>query len=126
MTTPWRSGLKAVIPILLLTYPFLIGLPLLSVIHSSVIFYCSSILPQILIWPYLSYYNDAFERPFHPAEVAVTVIHWSIVLAIYFYTTRRASLAKSLASFLLIAALSMVAAHLLLIISGYRLSVEWL
>ncbi len=125
MTDSSQKALKVIIPIGLLTGPVLIGRILLEVLHWNILFYLAAVLPQYLIWPYLSYYDDASGRPF-PSGIEAMVLHWSIVLAVYFYVSRKASLPRSLALFLLISGMSIVLAHALLTIAGYKFSAEWL
>jgi hypothetical protein len=125
MTESSQKALKVIIPIGLLTGPVLIGRILLQVFHSNILFYLAVVLPQYLIWPYLSYYDDAGRRPFL-SGIEGTVLHWTIVLAVYFYVSRKVSLPRSLALFLLISGLSIVLAHALLTIAGYKFSAEWL
>src|SRR6266568_4340976 len=72
---------RIAIPVAFLVYPFAVGYPLLRVFQSGLIFYVSAVVPQYLIWPYLSYYNEASARP--PFAWAMVAAHWPAVLALY-------------------------------------------
>jgi len=97
----------------------------MSLFHSSILFYLSAILPQYVVWPYLAYYDSA-GQPLFLSGIGATVLHWIIVLAIYIYVSKHASLPKSIGLFLLISAISILLAHALLTLAGYQFSVDWL
>ena len=115
---------RIAIPVAFLVYPFAVGYPLLRVFQSGLIFYVSAVVPQYLIWPYLSYYNEASARP--PFAWAMVAAHWPAVLALYSYLTLRTTTLGTLDIFFAIAVGSMALAHLVLRICGYTFYPEWL
>src|ERR1051326_7772296 len=110
----FKTYLRWIVPIALVTFPWWLGFPLLyvgSLINSHILvtpgIYIAGILPQYTTFPYYSYYTLGGGDRF-PLWWVSTIIHWLVVLAIYGWLIRGRSFLRSIFIFLALAVASLL------------------
>jgi len=124
MNTKTKMMLRITVPLAIVASPLIIGRPILLFIQSSVVFTFSAIIPQYVIWPYLSYYNEVPKQPFWPYQYLAVLIHWTCVFAVYVWITRKISLPMSFAVFGLLGVASILLVHCALKLFGYQFELD--
>lgn len=120
----YNWSIKVLVPLAIILLPFYI-------VHLSrfeyrpikyFVYYTILIVNLHIVCLYKSYYDLANKNPFEPFTGLAIGVHWIIVFLIYLLIAREMATWKSLGYFFLIAAISVVCAHIVLRVLGYSFS----
>jgi len=110
-------------PIAIITSPFWVGAPLLclgELINSKLLktlgYVIAAVIPQFTIFLYCSYYHETH----FPHGWIATILHWTCVLVIYALLTWKRPIGLSLAIFTGLFIGSIIVAHKILKLIGYK------
>ena len=115
-----KTSLKLGIAVALLTLPYWLGFALGLLGFDTASYFLMGIIPQLAIDPYYSHYGA---RRFADGWLA-PVLHWSLLLMLYWWLSRGRSLMVSLLMFAGLAALSVVLVHVLLSVCGCKFELD--
>ena len=126
MTTPAIIGKmntpiwKWIGPPLILALPFGIGFLLFITVSKTFGFFLAALFPQVMLWPFASYYSNDGIRVFADHWALASVVFWLLLSLAYGIVVRKLKPSLALIVFIGLWFVFVAAIHALLIMCGFR------
>ena len=111
------------LPLIVLTSPYWLGIPLLKMGVTTLGFILAAILPQIVQNPFGSYYSAQTNQIFSGSAIPAIIL-WLVVFLVYGFITKTKSLGVSIIIFFTIMVVAVSFVHFSLNIFGYNLVID--